>query len=156
MRYRLWGKLSPKKEDQQWKSTSSRLAQVPFQNFSFLLDHFKLFHNYVFQIGFVVSLVSGHWLAVKESVAFGNVSLPTSSLSWTFMIFAFVLHWNAAFFLGKYFDRVVTPFRVVVFGPYRFVRHPLYTSYMALFIGYCLALRRYTSNQFRSICNFVF
>eukprot|EP00850_Spirogloea_muscicola_P025532 SM003418S12812 [mRNA] locus=s3418:705:1314:- [translate_table: standard] len=62
--------------------------------------------------------------------------------------FAFYLHWNATYYLGKYFDRLVVPRAVVIFGPYRWVRHPIYTSYMLLFGGFCVALRSYLSLVF--------
>lgn len=39
------------------------------------------------------------------------------------------------------YDRLVTPDQLVTWGPYRFVQHPIYTSYICLFTGYCLMLR---------------
>lgn len=33
------------------------------------------------------------------------------------------------------------PMSVVQFGPYRWVRHPIYASTMLLFAAYCVALR---------------
>ncbi len=36
------------------------------------------------------------------------------------------------------YDRLVTPDELVISGPYKFVQHPIYTSYMLLFCGYCL------------------
>ncbi len=36
------------------------------------------------------------------------------------------------------FNRLVVPDRLVTWGPYGAVQHPLYTSYMLLFAGHCL------------------
>ena len=41
----------------------------------------------------------------------------------------------AAWTLGRAYDRVVTPESLVTTGPYRFVRHPIYTAYLLLFVG---------------------
>ncbi|CAI7902756.1 unnamed protein product [Closterium sp. NIES-54] len=58
------------------------------------------------------------------------------------LVLALWLHWDAAFFLGKYFDRLVVPKAVVMVGPYRSLRHPLYASYVLLFCAFCLSLHR--------------
>ena len=42
--------------------------------------------------------------------------------------------------LSQAYDRLVTPERLVTSGPYKYVQHPIYTSYMLLFMGYCLLL----------------
>jgi protein-S-isoprenylcysteine O-methyltransferase Ste14 len=38
------------------------------------------------------------------------------------------------------FDRLVTPSRLVTTGPYRWMQHPIYTSYMLLFCSFCFAM----------------
>ncbi|KAL3689519.1 hypothetical protein R1sor_015828 [Riccia sorocarpa] len=128
VRYKLYGNLASKSEDKQWEKRTSR----------------------AWQIGFVASVVAGHWLAAWEA--------PFLALSWNFggksqlaaavLALAVFTHYNAAWFLGKYFDRLVKPRAVVMFGPYRWVRHPIYASYMLLFMGYCLALRSYKTMLF--------
>uniref|UniRef100_A0A6N2MIB2 Protein-S-isoprenylcysteine O-methyltransferase n=1 Tax=Salix viminalis TaxID=40686 RepID=A0A6N2MIB2_SALVM len=49
--------------------------------------------------------------------------------------------YNSTFYLAKYSEKVVVPIAVVQFGPYRWVRHPIYSSTMLLFATYFLALR---------------
>lgn len=128
VRYRLYGDLASKSEDKQWETYPSRL----------------------WQIGFVICVVLGHWLAALEA----PFLLESWNLQWTSIVAIFVLalsvvmHYTASYFLGKYFDRLVRPTAVVMFGPYRFVRHPIYASYMLLFAGYCLAFRSYLSLLF--------
>ncbi|KAL2631647.1 hypothetical protein R1flu_016333 [Riccia fluitans] len=128
VRYKLYGNLSPKSEDKQWEKTTSRSWQV----------------------GFVASVVVGHWLAALEApfLALSWNFGPKSQLAAAVLALAVFTHYNAAYFLGKYFDRLVKPRAVVMFGPYRWVRHPIYASYMLLFMGYCLALRSYKSMVF--------
>ena len=53
---------------------------------------------------------------------------------------AVALNWVAASTLGSAYDRVVKPQKLVMTGPYALVQHPIYTSYMMLFAGYCMAL----------------
>lgn len=36
------------------------------------------------------------------------------------------------------YDRLVTPKKLVVDGPYRLCQHPIYTSYMLLFSSFCI------------------
>lgn len=36
------------------------------------------------------------------------------------------------------FNRLVAPDRLVTCGCYAHIQHPLYTSYMMLFVGHCL------------------
>ena len=38
------------------------------------------------------------------------------------------------------FDRLVTPSQLVTTGPYRWMQHPIYTSYMLLFASFCFAM----------------
>lgn len=128
IRLRKYGELSPKSEDKQWSSSPSRLAQIAF--------------------GFAV--VGGHWLAAYEGPHLyytWNWQWPTC-LALFIIFLAVTLHYNASYFLGKYFDRLVKPTQLVIFGPYRIIRHPIYTSYMLLFAGFCVALRAYKSMAF--------
>jgi protein-S-isoprenylcysteine O-methyltransferase Ste14 len=68
-----------------------------------------------------------------------------SQIAAAFVAFSAVLHYAATYFLSKYSDKFMDPTAIVVFGPYRFVRHPIYASFMLLFAGYSIALRAYWS-----------
>eukprot|EP00250_Pteridium_aquilinum_P013340 c21282_g1_i1 orf=214-1410(-) len=131
IRLRKYGELSPKSEDKQWSSSPGRLAQIAFG----------------------IALVGGHWLAAYEGPHLyftWNWQWPTR-FAVIIIGLAVALHYNASYFLGKYFDRLVKPTQLVVFGPYRIVRHPIYTSYMLLFAGYCVALRAYKTLAFLTL-----
>lgn len=52
-----------------------------------------------------------------------------------------LMQYNSTLYLAKYSEKVVVPTAVVQFGPYRWVRHPIYASTMLLFVTYCVALR---------------
>eukprot|EP01018_Ginkgo_biloba_P003364 Gb_02332 [translate_table: standard] len=135
IRYILYGDLSPRSDDKQWKTSSSRIAQIAF----------------------VASVVGGHWLAAYESPPLYLIPGGWNNiLPLLVLFFAVALHYNATYYLGKYFDRLVVPQTVVVFGPYRWVRHPIYTSYMLLFAGYCIALRAYCSLAFLVVACFLY
>lgn len=123
VRLRLYGDLSSREQDKQWATKTSRLAQVSF----------------------VAAVVGGHWLAAREARQLAQNVPATNAAAWLLLAAAIIVHWKATFYLGRYFDRLVVPKEVVVFGPYRWVRHPIYTSYMLLFAGYCAALRSYWS-----------
>lgn len=128
VRYRLYGTLSTPTEENKWKSSPSLPTQVAF----------------------VAAIVAGHWAAAYEGpflTYVWNWQWKTK-LAAAVLSLAIVTHWNAIYFLGKYSDRLVTPMAVVMFGPYRWVRHPIYTSYMLLFAGFCLSLRSYWSLLF--------
>lgn len=126
VRLRLYGELSPREMDKQWSTRTSKFAQI----------------------GFVLSVVGGHWLAAQEA-RLTSPPLPwSSSLAWFLLGSAVVLHWQSTFFLGKYFDRLVVPKTIVTFGPYRWIRHPIYSSYILLFAGYCVALQSFLSLSF--------
>lgn len=53
---------------------------------------------------------------------------------------ATALNWWAATHLGKAYDRVVQPDALITTGPYAFVQHPIYSSYMLLFAGYSMMM----------------
>ncbi|KAG0564427.1 hypothetical protein KC19_8G109300 [Ceratodon purpureus] len=136
VRDRMYGTLSTVPEDKKWQCS-------PAQGI---------------QIAFVMAIVGGHWAAAFESpglVEAWNWAWQ-SKLAAALVGLAVVAQWNAIYFLGKYSDRLVNPFSVVMFGPYRWVRHPMYGSYILLCAGYCLALRSYFSLLFLAISCIVY
>ena len=125
VRYGRYGELNPKPRENQWSSSPSRIAQIAF----------------------LTAIVLGHWIAAFEGPNLyftWNWQLP-SQISTIIIALSIVLHYSATYFLSKYSDKIMKPMAIVVFGPYRFVRHPIYASYMLLFAGYSIALRAYWS-----------
>ena len=128
VRERMYGTLSTVPEDKRWQSSPSQ----------------------VIQIAFITAIVGGHWAAAFESpfLAESWNWAWQSKLAAALISLAVVAQWNAVYYLGKYSDRLANPQAVVMFGPYRWVRHPMYGSYILLCAGYCLALRSYFSLLF--------
>lgn len=136
VRLRQYGELHPKTEDTKWSSSSSMLAQIAFG----------------------IAVVAGHWLAAYEAphLYFAwNWQWP-SRIALVLLVGAYALHYYSWYFLIKYFDRLIKPNQLVIFGPYRIVRHPIYTSYMLLFAGYCIALRAYKTLAFLMLASVLY
>lgn len=93
-----------------------------------------------------VAVPAGHFLAwllplPSSCVAAAPVlawALP--AVGYALMLAGWELNAAAAAVLGKDFDRLVAPSRLVTTGPYAWVQHPIYSSYMLLFVGHCLSL----------------
>ncbi|PIA60377.1 hypothetical protein AQUCO_00300103v1 [Aquilegia coerulea] len=60
---------------------------------------------------------------------------------WVLIMMTLFMQYHSTLYLAKYSEKVVVPTSVVQFGPYRFVRHPIYASVMLLFATYFVALR---------------
>ncbi|PWA70176.1 Phospholipid methyltransferase [Artemisia annua] len=60
----------------------------------------------------------------------------------------FLALYYSSLYLAKYSEKVVVPTAVVQFGPYRWVRHPIYASTGLLFLTYFIALRAPLSSLF--------
>lgn len=91
---------------------------------------------------FSVGIMVGHWLAAFEGPELHRIPGGWSNLGiWTLIIVTLLMQYNATLYLAKYSEKVVVPTAVVQFGPYRWVRHPIFSSTMLLFVTYCLALR---------------
>ncbi|KAI5083398.1 hypothetical protein GOP47_0003141 [Adiantum capillus-veneris] len=136
VRLRQYGELHPKNEDKQWSSSPSVLAQILFG----------------------IAIVGSHWLAAYEGPHLyftWNWQWP-SCIGLFLLVGAYLLHYLGWYFLIKYFDRLVRPYQLVIFGPYRFIRHPIYTSYMLLFAGYCVALRAYKTLAFLVLASLLY
>ncbi len=66
-----------------------------------------------------------------------------SALAITLIVAAIVLSQIAILTLGKFFDRLTikTDHQLVKEGIYSMVRHPIYSSYLLLFTGFCTMLQ---------------
>ncbi|XP_020585403.1 protein-S-isoprenylcysteine O-methyltransferase isoform X2 [Phalaenopsis equestris] len=94
------------------------------------------------QIGFFVLVLIGHWLAAYEGVELHLISGGWANFSICVLIAtALFLRYHSVLYLAKYSEKVSVPTTVVQFGPYRWVRHPIYASTMLLFAIHCITLR---------------
>lgn len=120
IRKRLYGDHYPRSHDPKW--------DVVLPNWCGLL----------FCGGAIVS----HWLAAFEGPELHLVPGGWSNLLiWALIMVTLFMQYNSTLYLAKYSEKVVVPTTVVHFGPYRWVRHPIYASTMLLFVTYCVALR---------------
>lgn len=91
---------------------------------------------------FSAGVMVGHWLAAFEGPELHRIPGGWNNLGvWALIIVTVLMQYNATLYLAKYSENVVVPSAVVQFGPYRWIRHPIYSSTMLLFATYCLALR---------------
>jgi protein-S-isoprenylcysteine O-methyltransferase Ste14 len=91
-----------------------------------------------------VGLLGVHWLALYtfsrlDSAGVVGVS-ASAAVGVALMAIAFAVNVLAIRSLGRFWDKLVIKenHRVVSDGIYSVIRHPIYTSYIVLFIGYCL------------------
>lgn len=91
---------------------------------------------------FCVGVIVGHWLAAFEGPELHRIPGGLSNVGvWVMILVTLLMQYNSTLYLAKYSEKVVVPTAVVQFGPYRWVRHPIYASTMLLFVTYCVALR---------------
>lgn len=91
---------------------------------------------------FSAGVMVGHWLAAFEGPELHRIPGGWNNLGiWALIIVTLLLQYKSTLYLAKYSENVVVPTAVVQFGPYRWLRHPIYSSTMLLFATYCLALR---------------
>jgi protein-S-isoprenylcysteine O-methyltransferase Ste14 len=121
-----YGELADRKEDLQVKETSGRLASLIT----------------------IVGLLSVHWLSIYTfSIQTHSLNLGLNRLvtiSGIGLIFTAILVSQIAIrTLGKFFDRLIikSDHKLVTEGIYSLVRHPIYTSYILLFGGFCTILQ---------------
>ncbi|MGQ9805243.1 MAG: methyltransferase family protein [Chlorobiales bacterium] len=109
------GKLAKDKDDRQLKTVSGRVAAV------------------VRSLGLLVA----HVFAVYE---FSQQDSPVwlSLIGIGLMILGLVVNRMAISALGKFWDKLVIKedHRLIIEGIYAYIRHPIYTSYILLFMGY--------------------
>jgi protein-S-isoprenylcysteine O-methyltransferase Ste14 len=121
-----YGNLVDRQEDLQVKETAGRAASLVT----------------------VVGLIGVHWLAIYTfSMQAENIdSILTNrlnALGISLVVAAMFISQIAIRTLGKFFDRLAikSDHRLVTEGIYGFVRHPIYTSYILLFVGFCTLLQ---------------
>lgn len=91
---------------------------------------------------FCVGVMVGHWLAAFEGPELHLIPGGWTNVGvWILIMLTLVMQYNSTLYLANYSEKVVVPTAVVQFGPYRWVRHPIYSSTMLLFVTYCVALR---------------
>ncbi|KXZ55030.1 hypothetical protein GPECTOR_3g191 [Gonium pectorale] len=120
------GRLAPRKSDRQVSTWGGRLAFAAFV-MALPLLHMSAMYRF-----------AGLALYTNAIPAVG-VTLYDAIGGAGFMA-AIVLNAVAANHLGPAYDRVTAPPALVTSGPYRFVQHPIYTSYMLLFFSYGMFL----------------
>lgn len=93
---------------------------------------------------FQLALFASHWIAVYQLLSGGGwrfLQIPAVSAFLSMArLSAILLTATSAWTLGKAYDRVISPEQLVTTGPYRLVRHPIYTSYLLLFGAGLLSL----------------
>lgn len=132
VRRRLYGDLHPRPHDPKWD------LRLPTWC-SFL---------------FCAGVMAGHWFAAFEAPELHLIPGGWSNVGiWVLIMMAMFMQYHSTWYLAKYSEKVVEPTAVVQFGPYRWVRHPIYSSTMLIFWTYCLALRAPISSLFiTSVC----
>jgi len=118
----LYGNLSKQKDDRQRKTRKDNLS-------------YKVM---------VFGLPISHWVGIYEFF-YPMIPLPQilsfvlTPLSLILMTLAIVLNHHSAYRLGKFYDRlnILDEHRLIKNGAYRLIRHPIYTSYLLLFTGFC-------------------
>ncbi|CAA7032198.1 unnamed protein product [Microthlaspi erraticum] len=91
---------------------------------------------------FGIGIMVGHWLAAFEGPELHRLPGGWANAGiWVLIVVTMLMHYDSTLYLARYSEKVVVPTDVVQFGPYRWVRHPIYASTMLLFATYCTALR---------------
>ncbi|XP_022874868.1 uncharacterized protein LOC111393532 [Olea europaea var. sylvestris] len=120
VRKRLYGDYYPRKHNTQW--------DISLPNWQKLL--------------FCIGVMVGHWLAASEGTELHLIPGGWNNVGiWLLIMLTVFMQYHSTLYLAKYSEKVVVPTAVVQFGPYRFVRHPIYASTMLLFVTYFTALR---------------
>ncbi|MEM1111540.1 MAG: isoprenylcysteine carboxylmethyltransferase family protein [Pseudomonadota bacterium] len=127
----VWhGKLAERKADRQVRTTSGR--------WSSLLS--------------IAGMLGFHWISLYTYALGDRISLGEPVISYIVFVLSLILlhaalivNQMAIITLGRFFDRLTIKddHRLVTEGIYGCVRHPIYTSYILLFLGYCLMLQSF-------------
>ncbi|MEH2068419.1 MAG: isoprenylcysteine carboxylmethyltransferase family protein [Nostoc sp.] len=121
-----YGQLASRQEDRQVQATSGRVASVIT----------------------IVGLLSVHWLtlytfSLQQQTLNAAVDQCLTVTGIALICSAILVSQVAIKTLGKFFDRLTikSDHQLVTDGIYSFIRHPIYTSYILLFLGFCLMLQ---------------
>ncbi len=120
-----YGPLANREEESLVQATSGRLASLVI----------------------VIGLPAVHWLSLytfslQNQTLNETVELALSVAATTSVGAAIVINQVAIRTLGKFFDRLAikSDHQLVTHGIYSLIRHPIYTSYILLFFGFCAML----------------
>ncbi|WP_392533911.1 methyltransferase family protein [Nostoc sp. C117] len=121
-----YGQLVSRQEDRQVQATSGRVASLIT----------------------VVGLLGVHWLtlytfSLQDQTLNTSVDLCLTVIAIALVCAAIVVSQVAIKTLGKFFDRLTikSDHQLVTDGIYSLIRHPIYTSYILLFLGFCIMLQ---------------
>lgn len=121
-----YGQLASKKEDRQVQATSGRIVSVIT----------------------IIGLLAVHWLtrytfSLQTPVMNQTVDRVLSTSTIGLVGTAIVVSQIAIRTLGKFFDRLTikSEHQLVTNGIYSLVRHPIYSSYILLFLAFCPMLQ---------------
>ncbi|KAJ8535581.1 hypothetical protein K7X08_023301 [Anisodus acutangulus] len=130
IRKRMYGDYNIKEHDRKW--------DISLPNWKKLL--------------FCAGVMVGHWAAAFEGPELHLIPGEWGNFCiWGLIVMTLFMQYHSTLYLAKYSEKVVVPTAVVQFGPYRFVRHPIYASTMLLFVAYCVALRAPLSALFAAV-----
>ncbi|KAK9055351.1 hypothetical protein SSX86_026434 [Deinandra increscens subsp. villosa] len=127
IRKRLYGDFYPREHDPKWDVTT------------------PVWHRVLFCVG----VISSHWFAAFEAPQLHLIPGGWRNLGiWGLIMLTVLSQYHSTLYLANYSEKVVVPTAVVQFGPYRWVRHPIYASTGLLFLTYFIALRAPLSSLF--------
>ena len=121
-----YGQLANREDDRQVKGNAGRLASLLA----------------------IIGLLGVHWLSLytfslQERSLDKTVDIISSIAAIILVIGAIAIARIAIATLGRFFDRLTikSDHQLVTEGIYSLVRHPIYTSYIVLFVGFCTMLQ---------------
>jgi protein-S-isoprenylcysteine O-methyltransferase Ste14 len=121
-----YGQLASRQDDRQVQATSGKVASV-ITVVGLLALHWLSLYTFSRQIQTLNTVVE-QGLTVAAIVLIGSAILVSQTAIKT---------------LGKFFDRLTikSDHQLVTDGLYSLIRHPIYTSYILLFLGFCVMLQ---------------
>ncbi|KAF3784676.1 hypothetical protein EJ110_NYTH29833 [Nymphaea thermarum] len=95
-----------------------------------------------YRVAFAAAVLVSHFLAAFEAPPLHQVPGGWQNLPiWLLVMVVLLMQYNSVLHLSNYSEKVVVPTSVVQFGPFRWIRHPIYASTLFLFAVYFAALR---------------